>query len=65
MRESQYRVRWNAAGVTRVDMNSAKGTGQTLWISKGAVLVADNEGEGALDGNHRHALQLASRPRNS
>jgi hypothetical protein len=44
---SQYRVRWNAAGVTRVDMDSTNGTGQTLWISKGTVSVADYEG-GAL-----------------
>lgn len=42
---SQYRVRWDAAGVTRVDMNSTKGKDKTLWISKGAVLVADNCGE--------------------
>jgi hypothetical protein len=41
---SQYRVRWNAAGVTRVDMDSTNGTERTLWISKGTVSVADYEG---------------------
>ena len=40
----QYRLRWNAAGVTRVEMTSAGGTGQTLWISNGTVSAVDDEG---------------------
>jgi hypothetical protein len=40
----QYRLRWNAAGVTRVEMTSARGTGQTLWISNGTVTAVDDEG---------------------
>lgn len=40
---SQYRVRWSAAGVTRMDISSANGTKQTLWISNGTVSVADYE----------------------
>ena len=39
----QYRLRWNAAGVTRVEMTSAGGTGQTLWISNGTVSAVDDE----------------------
>jgi hypothetical protein len=38
---SEYRVRWNTGGVTRVDMDSTDGTEQTLWISKRTVSVAD------------------------
>jgi hypothetical protein len=41
---SQYRVRWNTTGVSRIDMSSANGTEQTLWISKGIVSAADDEG---------------------
>ena len=41
---SRYRVRWNTAGGTRVDMASTNGMGQTLWISKGTASVADHEG---------------------
>jgi hypothetical protein len=41
---SQYRIRWNAAGVTRVDVDSTNGTEQTLWISKGTVRAAYHEG---------------------
>ena len=40
---SRYRVRWNTAGVTRVDVDSTNGKGQTLWISNGTVSVADDE----------------------
>jgi len=40
----QYRLRWNAAGVTRVEMTSAGGAGQTLWISNGTVSAVDHEG---------------------
>ncbi len=39
----QYRFRWNAAGVTRVEMTSAGGTEQTLWISNGTVSAVDDE----------------------
>jgi hypothetical protein len=39
----QYRVRWNTNGVTRADMNSAKGLQQTLWISKGGFSAVDSE----------------------
>jgi hypothetical protein len=42
---TEYRVRWNAAGVTRIDVDSAKGTGRTMWISKETASVADHEGE--------------------
>jgi len=35
--ESRYRVRWNAAGITRVDMDSANGGKRTLWISDAAT----------------------------
>ncbi len=42
---SRYRVRWTAAGVTRVDMDSTNGTEQTLWISQGSLSVADHEGD--------------------
>lgn len=31
---SRYRVRWIAAGITRVDMDSNNSTEETLWISK-------------------------------
>jgi hypothetical protein len=40
----QYRLRWNAAGVTRVEMTSAGGTRQTLWIANGTAAVVDDEG---------------------
>jgi hypothetical protein len=44
-RESiQYRVRWSGADITRVDMGTNNGTGQTMWISKGTVSVVDREG---------------------
>ena len=43
-KNSQYRVRWNTAGVTRVDIGSTNGTEQTLWISEGTVSAADTEG---------------------
>jgi hypothetical protein len=39
---SRYRVRWNTAGVTRTDMDSADGTEQTLWIYKGTVAAKDD-----------------------
>ena len=41
---AKYRVRWNSAGVTRVDINAIGGAEQTLWISKGTVSMADSEG---------------------
>jgi len=40
-KNSQYRVRWKSVDATRIDMNSAYGTEQTLWISEGTVSVAD------------------------
>jgi hypothetical protein len=40
----QYRLRWNAAGVTRVEMTSARSTGPTLWISNGTISAVDHEG---------------------
>ena len=43
-KESRYRVRWNAAGITRVDIDSTNGTEQTLWIFEGTVSVAGHEG---------------------
>jgi hypothetical protein len=43
-RNSQYRVRWNTTGVSRVDINSIKGTERTLWISKGTISAVDEEG---------------------
>ncbi|MBN1567662.1 MAG: hypothetical protein JXA73_07430 [Acidobacteria bacterium] len=39
----QYRLRWSAAGVTRVDMESPGAAGQTLWISNGTVSAAQND----------------------
>ncbi len=41
---SRFRIRWNAAGVTRVDIDTNDGTKQTLWISEGTVSIADYEG---------------------
>ena len=41
---SRYRVRWNAAGITRIDAGSANGAEQTLWVSKETVSVADYRG---------------------
>jgi hypothetical protein len=41
---SRYRVRWDEAGLTRIDMDSTNGTEQTLWISEGTVSVADYRG---------------------
>jgi len=35
---SDYRVRWSAAGITRVDLDSVDGTDQTLWISNTTLL---------------------------
>jgi hypothetical protein len=43
--QSQYRVRWNASGVSRVDMNSTGGAKQTLWVSNGIFSVAEHAGE--------------------
>ena len=43
----RYRVRWNAGGITRVDMSATSGAQQTQWISKEAVSAADGKG-GAL-----------------
>ena len=43
----QFRVRWNAAGFTRVDMDPTHIPERTLWISKGTVSVADDE-DGAV-----------------
>jgi hypothetical protein len=40
---SRYRVRWNTAGVTRVDVDSTGGKDQTLWISMGTISVANHE----------------------
>jgi hypothetical protein len=40
-----YRVRWNDSGITRIDMDSAKGTRRTMWISKETASVADHKGE--------------------
>ncbi len=42
---SEYRVRWNAAGVTRVDMDSAKATKRTIWISKETASLTEYKGE--------------------
>jgi hypothetical protein len=42
---TRYRVRWSASGVTRVDMDSAKGTKRTMWISRETASVADHKGE--------------------
>ena len=39
----QYRLRWNTAGVTRVEVTSPGGTQQTLWISNGAISAVDDE----------------------
>ena len=36
-----YRVRWGPPGVTRVDIAAGGRTEQTLWISNGAVSIAD------------------------
>jgi hypothetical protein len=36
-----YRVRWGAPGVTRVDIAAAGRAEQTLWISNGAISIAD------------------------
>ncbi len=36
-RKSEYRLRWGAAGVTRVDVDPADGEEQTLWISRATV----------------------------
>ncbi len=41
--KSQYRIRWNADGVSRIDMGSSSDKRQTLWISKGAVSVTNDE----------------------
>ena len=41
--DSQYRARCSATGLTRIDMDSTKRAGQTLWISKGTVSVTDHE----------------------
>jgi hypothetical protein len=43
---SQYRVRWNAAGVTRIDLHATDVKERTLWILEGSDSVAYNE-----DGN--------------
>jgi len=40
----EYRLRWNTAGVTRVEMTSSGGTGETLWISNGTISAVDDEG---------------------
>jgi len=40
---SQYRMRWSATGVTRVDMKSTDGIPRTLWISQGALLATNPE----------------------
>jgi hypothetical protein len=40
----QYRLRWNTTGVTRVEMTSSGGTGQTLWTSNGTISAVDEEG---------------------
>jgi hypothetical protein len=39
-----FRLRWNTAGVTRVEMTSSSGTGKTLWISNGTISAVDDEG---------------------
>ena len=41
---AQYRIRWNTAGVTRIDMDSTGGRKRTLWISNGTASVADESG---------------------
>ena len=41
---SYYRVRWRAAGATRVDSAATGGAGQTWWISDGTVSMADAAG---------------------
>jgi len=38
---SQYRIRWNTTGVTRIDRDSTGNTEQTLWITGAAVSVPD------------------------
>lgn len=40
----QYRLRWNTAGVTRMEMISSGGTEQTLWISNGTISAVDDQG---------------------
>jgi hypothetical protein len=40
----QFRVRWNAAGFTRVDVDPTHIPERTLWVSKGTVSVADEDG---------------------
>jgi hypothetical protein len=39
---SKYRVRWNATGVTRTDMDLVDGTEQSLWIYKETVSARDD-----------------------
>jgi hypothetical protein len=41
---ARYRIRWNTAGVTRIDLDSTGGREQTLWISNGTTSVADESG---------------------
>jgi hypothetical protein len=40
---SKYRVRWNAAGVTRMDMDSVDSTEQTLWVHEGTISARDDD----------------------
>ncbi|HTY61455.1 MAG TPA: hypothetical protein VMG30_04300 [Acidobacteriota bacterium] len=40
-----YRVCWNASGITRIDMDSAKDARRMMWISKETASVVDNNGE--------------------
>jgi|WetSurMetagenome_2_1015567.scaffolds.fasta_scaffold87363_2 hypothetical protein len=42
---TDYRIRWNASGVTRIDMDSAKDTKRMMWISKETASVANHKGE--------------------
>jgi hypothetical protein len=36
-KNSTYRMRWNASGITRIDVDPSNGSDQTLWISNTAV----------------------------
>ncbi len=58
---SQYRVRWSAAGVTRVDMNSIDTAPRTLWISEGAILATDPE-DGSMQSIPVEALSSEGQP---
>ncbi len=41
---SQYRIRWNKFGITRIDLDSTDGMKQTLWITNETVSMEDENG---------------------